>query len=241
MRRAAALLRECMPQIRRVKQLELTLAPAPWAFAEQRRAEIETHFAKVREAKPEVWNGRVLLCRNPRMDGETYRADYFETDFASFLAWRDWGFPDKSVFNSFGAGALRSADGAFVLGRMSDHTANAGRIYFPAGTPDPDDIVGSSVDLDLSVAREMEEEVGLKAADYDAADGWTIVETGQVVACLRPLTSRLRAVALQERIEAFLASEPLPELSGVIIVRHAADFSPAMPAFIKAFLEDALA
>ena len=150
-----------MVQIRRVKQLDLSLTPTPWAFAEERRAEIETHFAKVREAKPAVWNGRVLFCRNPRAEGDVYRADYFETDFASFLAWRDWGFPDKSVFNSFGAGALRSADGAFVLGRMNAHTANAGRIYFPAGTPDPNDVVDRHVDLAASVVREVEEEIGL--------------------------------------------------------------------------------
>jgi 8-oxo-dGTP pyrophosphatase MutT (NUDIX family) len=230
-----------MTRLHSVKRLELSFEPTVWPFADERRVEIGSHFEKVRAAKPEVWNGRVLMCHNPRADGETYRADYFETDFASFLAWRDWGFPDKSVFNSFGAGALQSADGAFVLGRMSPHTANAGRIYFPAGTPDPDDIVGSSVDLAASVVREMEEEVGLKPADFDAADGWTIVETGQVVACFRRLTSPLSASQLTRRIEAFLASETLPELSGVKLVRSASDFDAAMPDFIRAFLEDALA
>jgi 8-oxo-dGTP pyrophosphatase MutT (NUDIX family) len=230
-----------MTKLHSVKRLELSVTPAPWPFADECRAEIGSHFDKVCAAKPEVWNGRVLLCRNPRSDGETYRADYFETDFASFLAWRDWGFPDKSVFNSFGAGALQSADGAFVLGRMSAHTANAGRIYFPAGTPDPDDVVGSSVDLAASVVREMEEEVGLRPADFDTADGWTIVETGQVVACLRRLTSLLPAAELARRIEAFLASEALPELTGVKLVRSAADFDAAMPEFIRVFLENALA
>jgi 8-oxo-dGTP pyrophosphatase MutT (NUDIX family) len=230
-----------MTQLRRVKRLDLSFAPAPWRFAEDRRAGIAAHFGKVRETKPEVWNGPVLLCRNPRLDGECYRADYFETDFASFLAWRDWGFPDTSVFNSFGAGALRSTDGAFVLGRMGAHTANAGRIYFPAGTPDPNDIAGDRVDLAASVVREVEEEVGLLPADYHAGDGWTVVETGQVVACFRLLKSRLGIVQLQQRIEAYLASEALPELSGVKVVRSAADFDSAMPQFIKAFLEDALA
>jgi 8-oxo-dGTP pyrophosphatase MutT (NUDIX family) len=228
-------------RIHRIKALELSLASAPWPFAEQRRAEIEAHFAAVREAKPEIWNGRVLLCRNPHADGERYRADYFETDFASFLAWRDWGFPDKSVFNSFGAGALRSVDGAFILGRMSDHTSNAGRIYFPSGTPDPDDVIGDRVDLAGSIVREMEEEVGLRPGDFEAGDGWTIVETGQLFACLRLLTSPLRASELQRRIETFLASETLPELSGVKVVRSAADLDPAMPAFVRTFLEDALA
>jgi 8-oxo-dGTP pyrophosphatase MutT (NUDIX family) len=229
-----------MTQLRRVAALELTVSNKPWPFAEQRRTEIDAHFAKVRAAKPEIWNGRVLLCRNPHADADIYRADYFETDFASFLAWRDWGFPDKSVFNSFGAGALRSADGVFLLGRMGAHTANAGRIYFPAGTPDPNDVAGDKMDLAASVVREMEEEVGLKAEDYDAGDGWTIVKTGQVVACFRLLTSRLAAPALQQRIEAFLAAETAPEVSGVRLVRTVSDFDPAMPDFVKAFLTHTL-
>jgi 8-oxo-dGTP pyrophosphatase MutT (NUDIX family) len=229
-----------MVQIRRVQQLDLSLTPAPWAFAEQCRAEIEAHFAEVREAKPAVWNGRMLLCRNPRAEGEVYRADYFETDFASFLAWRDWGFPDKSVFNGFGAGALRSTDGAFVLGRMNTHTANAGRIYFPSGTPDPNDVVGGRVDLAASVVREVEEEIGLQPSDYRTSDGWTIVESGQAVACFLLLASPLAAPELCERIETFLRSETAPELSGLKLVRSAADFDPAMPAFVTAFLDGAL-
>lgn len=229
-----------MIELHRIKILDLAVSSTPWAFTEERRAEIEAHFAKVREAKPAIWNGRVLLCRNPRAEDGVYRADYFETDFASFLAWRDWGFPDKSVFNGFGAGALRSADGAFVLGRMNGHTANAGRIYFPAGTPDPDDVVDRHVDLAASVVREVEEEIGLRPSDYRASEDWTMVETGQVVACFRMLTSPLAAPELCERIETFLRSETSPELSGVKLVRSAADFDPAMPAVVTAFLENAL-
>lgn len=230
-----------MPNIRRVKHLELPFASGSWTFAQDRRADIEAHFATVRETKPEVWNGRVLLCRNPRVDGEVFAADYFETDFASFLAWRDWGFPDKTVFNSFGAGALRAADGAFVLGRMNAHTANAGRIYFPAGTPDPDDVAGNNVDLEASVARETLEEVGLSPADYEASRDWTVVESGQSFACFRLLISKLPAAELEQRIAAHLASQRLPELSGIKLVRDIADLDPAMPAFVRAYLEDALA
>ena len=85
---------------------------------------------------PQMWNGRVLLLRR----GEIARrraaaAPILETDFASFIAWRDWGFPDTSVRNCFPMAALRSADGAFLLGVMGAHTANAGQIYFRPARP----------------------------------------------------------------------------------------------------------
>lgn len=121
--------------IHRVSALDLVVEAWTWPFAEARRAEIAAHFADMQREKPALWNGRVLLGRNPVFSGDRFSASYFETDFASFLAWRDWGFPDSSVFNGFGMGALRCADGAFVLGEMGEHTSNAGRIYFPSAHP----------------------------------------------------------------------------------------------------------
>src|SRR3954469_7578782 len=120
------------PVIHRVATLDLKVKPWSWPFAQARRAEISAHFAVQQGEKPQIWNGRVLLGCEPVFTGGHFSASYFETDFAGFLAWRDWGFPDKEVFNGFGMGALRCADGAFVLGVMGDHTANGGRIYFPS-------------------------------------------------------------------------------------------------------------
>src|SRR3954462_330888 len=158
------------PVIHRVTTLDLAVRPIVWPFAEERRDEIATHFAEKQRERPKIWNGRVLLGRDALFTDGHLAATYFETDFASFLAWRDWGFPDKDVFNGFGMGALRASDGAFVLGEMAQHTANAGRIYFAAGTPDLNDLRGDVVDIAGSVTREVEEELGLTKADYRAAD-----------------------------------------------------------------------
>ena len=95
---------------------------------------------------------------------------YLETDYASMLAWREWE-SDSGINNCFGMGALRGSDGGFVLGVMGAHTANAGRIYFPAGLPDPSDLDGTRVDLARNVMREVAEETGLAPEDFEAAPG----------------------------------------------------------------------
>ena len=64
------------------------------------------------------------------------RGEFIETDFAAFLTWRESGFPAANACNGFAMAALRGADGAFLLGEMAAHTASAGAIYFPAGSPD---------------------------------------------------------------------------------------------------------
>ena len=86
--------------------------------------------------------------------------------------------------------ALRSSDGAFLLGVMGGHTATAGQIYFAAGTPDPNDIVGDTVDLDGGVMRELTEETGLGLADVERQDGWTATPLGQRIALMKIVQAR---------------------------------------------------
>jgi 8-oxo-dGTP pyrophosphatase MutT (NUDIX family) len=226
-----------LPVIHRVTSLDLPVQPWPWPFAEERRADIAAHFALKQRERPKLWNGRVLLGRNPVFAGERFSASYFETDFASFLAWRDWGFPDKVVFNGSGMGALRCADGAFVMGEMGQHTSNAGRIYFPAGTPDLDDIRDGAVDIPGSVVRELEEETGLKPGDYRSEAYWHCVFTGPAVAMIRLLHVDMPGEALRARIEANLALQTHPELSAIHLVRGPRDLTDAMPRYVTAFIE----
>jgi len=223
--------------IHRITQLDLKVRPQRWLFAEQRRADIDAHFAVQQREKPELWNGRILLGCNPDFNGDRFSAHYFEADFASFLAWRDWGFPDHEVFNGFGMGALRCADGAFILGEMGQHTANAGRIYFPSGTADLDDISAGTVDMSGSVAREVEEETGLTPADYRASPHWDCVVSGAAIAMIKILQVDVSSEALRARIEANLARQQQPEFSAVHLVRDRRDLTAAMPRFVAAFIE----
>ena len=141
------------------------------------------------------------------------------------------------MFNGFGMGALRCADGAFVLGEMGQHTSNAGRIYFPSGTPDLDDIRDGSVDISGSVTRELEEETGLAPGEYESEPHWHCIYTGPAVAMIRMLRVDMPGYAVRDRIVATLAAQRQPELSAIHLVRGTHDLTSAMPRFVTAFIE----
>jgi len=222
----------------RIERLELAFAPRVWPFAQSRRAEIDAHFARRKAERPSLWNGQVLMLYEHAVNGAVFRGSYLQTDYASFISWIDWGMPEAGVYDSFSQGALRSADGAFLFGVMGDHTAQAGKIYFPAGTPDLSDVKGTTVDLAASVWREVEEETGLTAANLDAEPGWHTVFAGPQIAHLKIMQARDDAVSLRARILEFMARQDPPELDDIRIVRSLADLDPKMLPFVPVFLRD---
>lgn len=224
------------PLIFHADRLDLSFVPKPWGFADERRSEIDAYFAELQRDKPAIWNGRVLLLYSQVLTEGVFRGEFLETDYASLAAWDHWGRPKAGVHDCFGAAAILSSDGAFLLGRMASHTFNAGQIYFPAGTPDRDDIIDGKVDLDFSVRRELNEETGLDAKDFAADAGWTTVVDGALIVHIKVLRSDQDAETLRARILDRLAREKQPEFSDIFIVRRPGDFVAAMPAFVTAFL-----
>ncbi len=229
-----------------VAELDFALAPSRWSFAEVHRRDIASHWAELRRTKPALYNGRILLLGrrelSARADGALkFSGAYFAADFADFMAWRDFGFPGEPVENCFAMAALRSADGAFLLGEMAPHTANAGRIYFPAGTPDLNDVFDGKVDLDASARRELFEETGVCAEESAIRRCWTVVFAERLIACMKPMTLPVPAEEAKARIDAFLARDSNAELTRLHIVRSQDDIDRARtPDFVAAYIEAAL-
>jgi len=223
-----------------VHDLDIALSGAAWRFEREQRAAIASHFERLREAKPALWNGPVLLFRDCVVADGLFRAEAFRTDYASFLAWLDGldGGTETAagVRNCFACPVVESADGAFLLGEMAPHTANAGHVYFPCGTPDLDDVVDGCVDLDGSLSRELLEETGLLTGGLTPLPGWTVISDGPFVALLRQFRSALPAEALRDTVRAALRAEPGPELSDIVMVRGRSGITDAMPPFVQAFL-----
>ena len=225
-----------------VDEIESAFHERDWNFARERAADIDANWQKLCALRPGVFDGRVLVVDRweivEREGKRILRTRHFPTDFRNFIAMRDWGFPDPDVRNCFAAAALVSREGHWVLGEMGGHTANAGRVYFPCGTPDMDDVTGERVDLAGSVLRELEEETGVAPHEVSVEPGWTIIFESGRIACMKIVRSQLSTDELAARVRDFLANEKDAELSGVHVVRSRVDLRPGpMPPFIVAFLE----
>jgi len=221
--------------------IDLTLRPYRWPFAQERRAEIDAYFAAAQQAKPGLWNGRVLLFRHCAIDAGALRGAAFETDYASFLTWLAGdGVADPAVRNCFSCAAVEGTDGGFLLGLMGPQTANAGRIYFPCGTPDPADLVEGRVDLAGSAQRELREETGLDAAGLTVEPGWMAVSDGPLLALFRRMRAPVPAETLLAVGRAHLRREAYPELADLMVVRERAQIDPAMPRFVATYLDHVL-
>ena len=220
----------------RVETIDCRVDDRHWDWAEREAARIDAHWAGLVARKPALYDGPVLLMHAGRVDGTTFHGSYLRTRFSRFMAWRDFGAPDPTIRNGFAMAALRTADGAFLLGEMGPHTANAGKVYFPSGTPDPSDIRDGMVDLAGSVARELAEETGIALSEARFEPDWTVVEAGEKVAFLQAVTVDAPAEELARRIHAFLARDTQPELARIHVVRSRAEITPAMPDFVAGFL-----
>ncbi len=228
-------------EIVEVDAVDCLYEPRPWIFAERQADAIAAHWAEALRRKPRMFDGRVLLMHRGAVEKErdgrrVFRGAYLETSFSAFLYWRDIGLPPAGVRNGFGMACLSSSDGAFVLGEMGSHTANAGAIYFASGTPDPSDIRDGRVDIEGSIRRELGEETGLDPATLRFDSGLTLVMDANRVGFMKRVRSAETADALVARVAATLAADPEPELARMHVIRDVAGIGPAVQVSAAAYL-----
>ncbi len=231
-----------------ITDIRLRLRPGTWPIADDLRPRIEAHWAERLAANPHLWNGRVLGTIAPgapggiAIGGGVLTGEAVEGDFAGFLAWRDWGFPEIGIRNLFGSALVLSSDGALILGVMGATTANAGKIYPPGGSLEPADVdAGGNVDVIASIERELREETGLIAAEA-TMEGMMAVFDGPRVSIGRVLRFPRTAADLVAGIMAELDRQQERELERVVAFRAPTELDrPEVTAYSRAFAARLLA
>ncbi len=217
-----------------IASLDLWLGPGKWAFAQDERTRIKEHWRKLADQNPRIWNGDVLICSTTSLANKVLSGRFIKTDYASFVAWRDWGWPDKTVSNCFGSAAVLSSDGALLYGRMADHTLNSGKLYPPGGSLEMQDVrPDGRVDVMGSIIRELEEETGLKASDAEKGELLAIYE-GPRLSVAQVFRFAARAEVLAGEVRRYLPSAHEDELSDIEIVRSTSQIDSTTPAYALA-------
>ena len=216
-----------------IHDVDIRFVPAPWPVPSELRDKVPETWARLAAANRRIWDGRILGVSGvgggpPRVENGVLRGEAREDSFSAFLTWRDLGFPEIGLRNVFGSAVIISSDGAVLLGKMGDWTANAGLIYPAAGSLEPRDVVDGRVRVFESLARELAEETGMSAAE--ARVGQTVASfEGPRVSVARGLRFDEPMESLQARIRANLDAQSERELADIVAVRTRADLEAAGP------------
>lgn len=223
-----------MIRLEPVTALDLRCRGGRWAFEEQNAEAIARHWEKMVALNPTLWNGRTLICTRAAVEQGTFRAELAEIDYASFVAWRDWGRPDASVVNCFGVPAVFSSDGALLLGVMSASTLNAGKAYPPSGSLEPKDVrPDGRVDILGNMRTELLEETGLDLAEATAGPMAVIFE-GTRLAVVQRHDVPLSFAEIERRFARH--ADAHAELSAIEALRDVSQVDARMPGYVGELL-----
>jgi len=219
-----------------VETAELAVDDGPHPFEAGNAGAIAANWRAEITAKPALFDGKVVLFssltyRDGKLAGRCHTVSY-----STFLYWRAQRGA-RIGEHVYAHAALVSADNRLVAVRMADHTANAGQVYFAAGSFDPDDFRGGHLDIEANMAREVSEETGLDLAAMrpePLMHGYSI-PSGTVL--LRRFRADETADRLAERIAAHIAREGHSEITEPVLLGAGDEAHPAlaghMPAIVR--------
>ncbi len=217
-----------------VDEIDVRLDPAPHPFERANLPAIAENWRREVAAKPALFDGTIALLSelgyaDGRLSGRCHAVRY-----STFLYWRR----DRvaTAAHAFAHPMLVSRDNALVAIRMGAHTVNAGRVYFAAGSFEPEDFPDGQVDAHGNMVREVREETGLDIAAVRRGARHHALATERGTVIFRRYFLDEPADRIASRIRAFIAGESEPEIEGPVVIRDASELPaglmPHMPQLI---------
>jgi 8-oxo-dGTP pyrophosphatase MutT (NUDIX family) len=205
-----------------VDRIDVRLDPVPHPYEIENRGAIEANWLREKAANPALFDGTVVLLSELSHRGRRLEGRCHAVRFVTFMHWRG-NRSDLRAEHVYAHAMLVSRDNALVAIRMGGHTVNAGSVYFAAGSFEPADFRDGRVDVDFNMAREVMEETGLEIsrAPRDEHHHALSLESGTVI--FRRYFLDQDADELAQRISAFVAVDPEPEIEGPVVIRDPDD------------------
>lgn len=200
--------------------VNLRVLPGTHPFVAAEEAAIGENWVKETAANPALFDGRLVFQQRLSLGREGISGEGYVTPFSAFMYWRRQPQRQGGI-HIFAYPVLESADGALVAIRMGAHTANAGQVYFAAGSLEAEDIVDGRCDIEANMRREVHEETGLDLSDAVAGQGLYASHANRTVTLMRLFRFDLTADEMVKRIEAHMLVAEDKEIAGAVAIRSA--------------------
>jgi 8-oxo-dGTP pyrophosphatase MutT (NUDIX family) len=219
-----------------VEAIDVRLDPAPHPFETGNGAAIAANWRREIVLKPALFDGTVVLLSSLAYRDRTLTGVCHAVRYSTFMYWR--GRRERSgAEHAFAHAMLVSGDDALVAIRNGMHTVNGGRVYFAAGSFEPEDFPNGIVDVDRNMMREAREETGLDLGAARRGRRCHVLATVKGTVIFRRFRLDLPAEEIARRISAFAASEPEPEIDGPVVIRNAADLPEGLMPHMKPLID----
>jgi len=219
-----------------VEVVDVRLDPEPHPFEVANAAAIEENWRLETRANPSLFDGTVVLLSRLAYDGGRFEGRCHAVRYATFMHWRRER-ANTAAGHVFAHAMLVSRDNALVAIRMATNTVNAGRVYFAAGSFEPVDFADGAADVDFNMIREVAEETGLDISSVPRGERYYALSTERGTVLFRRYFLEENADEIARRIEAFVAGEMDPEISGPVIIRGADDLPDGLMPHMKPLIE----
>jgi 8-oxo-dGTP pyrophosphatase MutT (NUDIX family) len=211
-------------RVDRVDRVALRHDASPFEFPQSWRPSIESHWTRRIVELPDLFNGTIHVTTDHRIGTGALTGICRPMAFKDFLYWRDSGRKPEGFVDGFGSAVVRAREGHILLGRASRHTMNAGTAYFIGGFIDTRDRTpGGTIDIDGSIARELQEEAGLDAGALTRAPGYILAEEGRMLSIAIVYRSGETAETLRRNMLAHANTATEQEIEDVVVIRHPSD------------------
>jgi NUDIX domain len=195
-----------------------------WPYAEKNAAEIDAHWQAATKSNPSCFNGVVYLTSGIRLSDGVLHASLVRTDFKSYLYWRMHGFPEAGVLDGFGCALIGSSDGDVMLVQQRPGNVNYGFACLPAGFIDERDVLADgTVEISLSAAREVAEELGEVGNLLVRDEGFIIARSNAQLSFAVPFRAPMTTAEFVRLVDEHNAMCADPELQSIVPVGSLGD------------------
>ncbi len=218
-----------------VRSVELSVSDQPHPYHEENSDIALKAWEEEVAKKPSLFNGLVMLDSAMNYQDDILEGTSHLVPYSTFLHWLQ--NPEGEGSHLFALGLIISKEGLPIVGRMADHTFNAGKCYSPSGSLDADDIVDGKIDLLANVERELGEETGLDLANAEIEAGFHMFKTNRNSIAVARCKFDLTAPEICAQINAFIASDPDAELSAVFAIEGKQNYDDNMSEYMVEILD----